>query len=55
MVVRTPSLLAIAAGFWIVVFFTAPDDLILPFLATNDVPERPVAVGVLWPVPRSGC
>src|SRR5438132_1536917 len=46
-VVRTPSLLAIAAGFWIVVFFTAPDDLILPFLATTTFRSGPVAVGVL--------
>jgi predicted MFS family arabinose efflux permease len=46
-VVRTPSLLAIAAGFWVVVFFTAPDDLILPFLATTTFRSGPVAVGVL--------
>jgi predicted MFS family arabinose efflux permease len=46
-VVRTPSLLAIAAGFWVVVFFTAPDDLILPFLATTTFRSGPVEVGVL--------
>jgi predicted MFS family arabinose efflux permease len=39
--------LAIAAGFWIVVFFTAPDDLILPFLARTTFHSGPVAVGVL--------
>ena len=47
LIVRTPSLLAIAAGFWVVVFFTAPDDLILPFLATTTFRSGPVAVGVL--------
>jgi len=47
LIVRTPSLLAIAAGFWVVVFFTAPDDLILPFLATTTFRRGPVAVGVL--------
>jgi hypothetical protein len=31
---RTRSILAIALGFWVVVLFSAPDDLILPFLAT---------------------
>ena len=46
-VVRTPSLLAIAAGFWVVVFFTAPDDLILPFLARTTFRSGTVAVGVL--------
>ncbi|MEA2587103.1 MAG: hypothetical protein QOH66_30 [Actinomycetota bacterium] len=46
-VVRTPSLLAIAAGFWVVVFFTAPDDLILPFLARTTFRSGPVGVGVL--------
>ena len=31
---RTPYVLAVAVGFWVVVLFSAPDDLILPFLAT---------------------
>jgi MFS family permease len=44
---RTPYVLAVAAGFWIVVLFSAPDDLILPFLATMTFKAGPVAVGVL--------
>ena len=31
---HTPYVLAVAVGFWVVVLFSAPDDLILPFLAT---------------------
>ena len=31
---RTPAVLAIALGFWVVVLFSAPDDLILQFLVT---------------------
>src|SRR5436190_9025824 len=31
---RTPSVRAVAIGFWFMVLCTAPDDLILPFLAT---------------------
>lgn len=46
-VVRTRSLLAIAAGFWVVVFFTAPDDLILPFLARTTFRSSSLAVGML--------
>jgi MFS family permease len=46
-VVRTRSLLAIAAGFWVVVFFTAPDDLVLPFLARTTFRSGSVAVGML--------
>jgi hypothetical protein len=44
---RTAYVLAVAAGFWIVVLFSAPDDLILPFLATMTFKAGPVAVGVL--------
>ena len=50
---RTPYVLAVALGFWVVVLFSAPDDLILPFLATVTFKAGPVAVGVLlaaaWP------
>lgn len=53
-VVRLPSLLAIAAGFWIVVFFSAPDDLILPFLATTTFRSGPVTVGVLLAAASAG-
>jgi MFS family permease len=44
---RTPYVLAVALGFWVVVLFSAPDDLILPFLATMTFKAGPVAVGVL--------
>ena len=44
---RTPYVLAVAAGFWVVVLFSAPDDLILPFLAAITFKAGPVAVGVL--------
>src|SRR5207237_4325937 len=47
LIVRTPSLLAIAAGFWVVVFFTAPDDLILPFLAPPPFRSRAHGAQVL--------
>jgi MFS family permease len=51
---RTPSVLAIALGFWIVVLFSAPDDLILPFLATLTFQAGPVAVGVLLAAASAG-
>ena len=51
---RTPSVLAIALGFWIVVLFSAPDDLILPFLATLTFRAGPVAVGVLLAAASAG-
>ena len=44
---HTPYVLAVAVGFWVVVLFSAPDDLILPFLATVTFKAGPVAVGVL--------
>jgi MFS family permease len=44
---QAPEVRAIALGFWTVVFFSAPDDLILPFLATLTFGAGPVAVGVL--------
>jgi len=51
---RTPSVLAIALGFWVVVLFSAPDDLILPFLATLTFGAGPVAVGVLLAAASAG-
>jgi len=51
---RTPAVLAIALGFWIVVLFSAPDDLILPFLATLTFRAGPVAVGVLLAAASAG-
>jgi len=51
---RTPSVLAIALGFWVVVLFSAPDDLILPFLATVTFRAGPVAVGVLLAAASAG-
>jgi len=51
---RTPSVLAIAVGFWVVVLFSAPDDLILPFLATLTFRAGPVAVGVLLAAASAG-
>jgi MFS family permease len=51
---RTPSVLAIALGFWVVVLFSAPDDLILPFLATLTFRTGPVAVGVLLAAASAG-
>jgi MFS family permease len=51
---RTPSVLAIAVGFWVVVLFSAPDDLILPFLATLTFGAGPVAVGVLLAAASAG-
>jgi MFS family permease len=51
---RTPSVLAIALGFWVVVLFSAPDDLILPFLATLTFRVGPVAVGVLLAAASAG-
>ena len=38
---------AAAIGFWIVVFFTASDDLVLPFLARDTFRRGPVTIGVL--------
>lgn len=51
---RTRSVLAIALGFWVVVLFSAPDDLILPFLATLTFKAGPVAVGVLLAAASAG-
>ena len=51
---RTPYVLAVAVGFWVVVFFSAPDDLILPFLATVTFGAGPVAVGVLLAAASAG-
>jgi MFS family permease len=51
---RTPVVLAVAAGFWVVVLFSAPDDLILPFLATLTFRAGPVAVGVLLAAASAG-
>jgi MFS family permease len=51
---RTPYVLAVALGFWIVVLFSAPDDLILPFLATVTFSAGPVAVGVLLAAASAG-
>jgi MFS family permease len=51
---RTPYVLAVAVGFWLVVLFSAPDDLILPFLATVTFGAGPVAVGVLLAAASAG-
>jgi MFS family permease len=51
---RTPYVLAVAVGFWVVVLFSAPDDLILPFLATMTFKAGPVAVGVLLAAAAAG-
>jgi MFS family permease len=51
---HTPYVLAVAVGFWVVVFFSAPDDLILPFLATVTFGAGPVAVGVLLAAASAG-
>jgi MFS family permease len=51
---HTPSVLAVALGFWVVVLFSAPDDLILPFLATLTFRAGPVAVGVLLAAASAG-
>ena len=51
---RTPSVLAIAAGFWVVVLFSAPDDLTLPFLAAVTFKAGPVAVGMLLAAASAG-
>jgi MFS family permease len=51
---RTPFVLAVALGFWVVVFFSAPDDLILPFLATLTFRAGPVAVGALLAAASAG-
>jgi Major Facilitator Superfamily len=51
---RTPYVLAVALGFWIVVLFSAPDDLILPFLATLTFKAGPIAVGVLLAAAAAG-
>ena len=51
---RTPYVLAVAVGFWVVVLFSAPDDLILPFLATLTFRAGPVAVGVLLAAASAG-
>jgi hypothetical protein len=46
--------MAIALGFWVVVLFSAPDDRILPFLATVTFRVGPVAVGVLLAAASAG-
>ena len=51
---RTSSVLAVALGFWVVVLFSAPDDLTLPFLATLTFRAGPVAVGVLLAAASAG-
>ncbi len=51
---RTPYVLAVALGFWVVVLFSAPDDHILPFLATVTFRAGPVAVGVLLAAAAAG-
>jgi MFS family permease len=51
---RSPVVLAVALGFWVVVLFSAPDDLILPFLATLTFRAGPVAVGVLLAAASAG-
>jgi hypothetical protein len=51
---RAPSVLAVALGFRVVVLFSAPDDLILPFLATLTFRVGPVAVGVLLAAASAG-
>jgi MFS family permease len=51
---RTPFVLAVALGFWVVVLFSAPDDLILPFLATLTFRAGPVAVGALLAAASAG-
>ena len=51
---RTPFVLAVALGFWVVVLFSAPDDLILPFLATVTFRAGPVAVGALLAAASAG-
>ncbi len=51
---RTPAVLAVALGFWVVVLFSAPDDLTLPFLATATFRAGPVAVGVLLAAASTG-
>jgi MFS family permease len=37
---------AVALGFWVTVFFSAPDDLVLPFLARDELGASPFAIGV---------
>ena len=44
---RSPVTRAVALGFWVVVLFSATDDLILAFLAADTFGGGPVAVGVL--------
>ena len=51
---RAPSALAVALGFWVVVLFSAPDDLALPFVATLTFRAGPVAVGVLLAAASAG-
>ena len=51
---RTPVVLAVAVGFWVVVLFSAPDDLILPFLVTVTFRAGPVAVGALLAAASAG-
>src|SRR6266480_2833546 len=51
---HTPYILAVAVGFWVVVLFSAPDDLILPFLATVPFKAGPSAIGLLCGAASAG-
>ena len=44
---RTPVLRAIAIGFWVTVFFAAPDDLVLPFLGRDEFGASPFEIGLI--------
>lgn len=44
---RTPVLRALAVGFWLTVLATAADDLLLAFLARDDLGAGPTGTGVL--------
>ena len=42
-----PRLRAVAIGFWVAVFLSAPDDLVLPFLGDKEFGAGPFAIGLL--------
>lgn len=44
---RIPSIRGLALSFWLFVLASGPDDLVLPFLATDTLGAGPFAVGVL--------
>ena len=44
---RHPMLRAVTVGFWVLVFFAAPDDLVLVFLARDDFQATPLETGLL--------